>query len=87
MANTKSAAKRDRQNGARTLHNKAIKTRVRTSRKALKAALESGDKAVAVAQYNNVASAADRAAKHGVIHKHAASRIKGISAKQVAALA
>jgi small subunit ribosomal protein S20 len=87
MANTKSAAKRDRQNSGRTLHNKAIKTRVKTSRKALKAAIEAGDKAAAIAQYNNVASAADRAAKNGVIHKHSASRIKGIYARQIAALA
>jgi len=87
MANTKSAAKRDRQNGARTLHNKSIKTRVRTSRKAVALAIEAGDKAAALASYGRMASAADRAAKNGVIHKHAASRIKGIYARRIQALA
>lgn len=86
MANTKSAEKRGRQTLTRTLHNKATKTRIRGSRKALAAAIESGDKAAATVAYKKVASAVDRAAKQGVVHKNSAARVKGIAAKRVAAL-
>ena len=86
MANTKSAEKRVRQTLARTSTNKATKSRVKSHRKALAAALESGDKAAAEASLKKLASAADRAAKSGVIHSNAAARLKRIATSRVSAL-
>jgi small subunit ribosomal protein S20 len=86
MANTKSVQKRARQAVNRTLENRAVKTRVKSARKALSTAIEAGDKADASARYKELSSMADRAAKRGVIHKNSASRLKGIYNKRIAAL-
>ena len=86
MANSKQAEKRGRQTIKRTAHNSSIKTRVKSTRKALAAAVAAGDKEAATKRLAAVASAADRAAKRGVIAKHAASRIKSRSSLTVAKL-
>jgi len=86
MANSKSAEKRGRQTITRTNLNKAVKSQVKSRRKELAAAFEAGDKAAAVEAAKKVASAADRAAKIGVIHKNSASRLKSINATRIAAL-
>ncbi len=75
MANIKSSQKRARQTIVRTERNKTLKSRVKNSRKAVLASLESGDTQKAGEQFRAFASAADKAAKGGVIHKNAASRI------------
>ena len=87
MANTKSVQKRARQSAKRALDNRAVKTRVRSARKAVAAAIESGDKGEANTRFRALASAADKAAKRGVIHKNAASRLKGLYTQRIAALA
>ena len=84
MANTKSAEKRTRQNVARTLRNKATKTRVKNTRKAAVEAIASKDIKVASAKLSELASAADKAAKVGVISKNKASRLKSRGAKAIA---
>ena len=84
MANIRSAAKRARQTPVRTARNKALKTRVRSRRKALMEAIEAGDLDLAKTQLNALASAADRAAKSNVIHKNAAGRIKSSAARAIA---
>lgn len=86
MANSKQAEKRGRQTITRTARNTSLKTRVKNSRKSLTAAVEAGDKAAAGKKLTEVASAADRAAKNGVIHKSAAARIKSRSSAAVAKL-
>ncbi len=86
MANSKQAEKRGRQAIKRTTHNTSIKTRVKSTRKALSTAVEAGDKEAAAKTLVAVASAADRAAKNGVIHKSAAARIKSRSTQAVAKL-
>ena len=75
MANIKSAEKRVRQTATRTLRNKATKTRVKNARKTAVEAVKSADKA-APARISQLASAADKAANRGVIHKNQANRIK-----------
>ncbi|HWB05051.1 MAG TPA: 30S ribosomal protein S20 [Verrucomicrobiales bacterium] len=75
MANIKSAEKRVRQTATRTLRNKSTKTRVKNARKLAVEAVTSGDKSAA-AKVSALASAADKAANRGVIHKNKASRIK-----------
>ena len=73
MANTKSALKRVRQTKVRTSLNRALKSRVKLTRKNALAAYEAGDKAAAQEAFNLFASAA----KSGAMHKGTASRIKG----------
>ena len=86
MANTKSVQKRSRQADKRTAHNRTIKTRVKSARRALNEALAAGDKDGAATNYKALTSAADRAAKNGVLHKNSASRIKALYTRRVAAL-
>jgi small subunit ribosomal protein S20 len=77
MANTKSALKRVRQTKVRTAQNRAVKANVKIARKAALTAITSGDMTAAQAAYNQFASAADKAAKSGTIHKRTADRLKG----------
>ena len=76
MANIRSAKKNIRKTAARTLRNRAGKSRLRTLRKNVLAAIQKGDSKGAQAAYNKFASAADKAAKKHVIHANTASRLK-----------
>jgi small subunit ribosomal protein S20 len=84
MANTKSAKKRNRQMIVRTARNRAIKSRVKSARKAALAAILTGDKEVIAAKVALYASTADKAANKNVIHKNAASRFKARIAAAIA---
>lgn len=84
MANIRSSEKSIRKTKTRTLDNQARKSRVRTLRKKLLAAVEQGDSASAQQLYNEFASAADKAAKSNTIHKNAASRLKSRMAAHLA---
>jgi small subunit ribosomal protein S20 len=75
MANIKSAEKRVRQTATRTQRNKSVKSRVKNARRAALDALKAGEKA-APAKISELASAADKAANRGVIHRNKANRIK-----------
>lgn len=83
MANTPSAEKNIRKTLSRTVRNRATKSRIRTIRKKVLAAIEGGDLKGAQQFYNEFASAADKAAKTNVIHKNAASRLKSRVALKV----
>ena len=87
MANTKSAAKRARQTDQRKLRNKSVLTGLKRQQKKLAVALSSGDKAVAQVELNGLASALDKAAKRGVVHKNLADRRKSRAAKALAHVA
>ena len=80
MANIKSAEKRARQTPVRTQRNKATRTRVKNARKAAVESVKTGAKDAA-AKVSALASAADRAAKRGVIHKNKANRLKSRAVK------
>jgi small subunit ribosomal protein S20 len=85
MANTKSAIKAARKTVRLTERNRGVKTRLKTLRKRLDAAIEAKDSAggkTAAAEY---VSAMDKAVKSGVVHKNAASRAKAHAAKVFAA--
>ncbi|MBQ0071008.1 MAG: 30S ribosomal protein S20 [Spirochaetales bacterium] len=86
MAN-KSVEKRDRQNAARRLRNRAAKSTFRTEVKKFDAACAAGDKAAATAYMASAAKLLDSAAGKGVIHKNTASRKKSRMAKALAKLA
>lgn len=85
MANSLSALKRGRQTVTRTLENRAVKTRIKTTRKAALEALASGDAAAADQAIRALHSAVDRAAKTGAVHAKYASRLKSrFAAKRTA---
>ena len=70
-----SELKRKRQAIKREARNTSVLSRLKTEEKKLRAALETGVDEVK-ALYQNFASALDKAAKQGVIHKNAAARKK-----------
>ena len=76
MANTKSAAKRARQTTKRTVQNRRTLTAVKSKLKKVRADLASGKKPEAATAYGQVASALDKAANNGRIHRNAANRHK-----------
>lgn len=76
MANTRSAEKNIRKTKARTLRNQAGKSRVRTFRKRVAAAIEKGDLKLAEQELSKFASVADKASKTKLLHKNAANRLK-----------
>ncbi len=82
MANIKSQIKRNRQNEARRIRNKAVRSELRTRTKAAVSAAESGAEGAAVAQ-GLAARRIDKAAAKGVIHKNAAARRKSRLAKHI----
>ena len=69
MANSKSAAKRARQNPRRTLRNRSVVTHLRSLTKQTTGSGKTDDRRALV-------SALDKAAKRGVIHKNVANRRK-----------
>jgi small subunit ribosomal protein S20 len=76
MANTPSAEKNIRKTKVRTAANQAAKSRIRTARKRVLAAVEKGDTKAAEAELSSFASLADKASKTKVLHKNTASRLK-----------
>lgn len=76
MANTKSAIKNARKAVVRQQRNKAVSTRLKTLSKKVEA-LKKGDKPEETRKAAiEFASALDKAAKGGIIHKNAADRRK-----------
>jgi len=71
MANTKSAAKRARQNLSRSLRNRSVVTRLRTLHKRAR-----GTEKTDANQIHALIAAIDKAAKRGIIHRNAANRRK-----------
>jgi len=76
LANSKTAAKRARQNTVRRDHNIALKSRMRTFVKRVLVAIASGDKAAATETYKEAVPVIDGAASKGLIHANKAARHK-----------
>ncbi len=85
MANNASALKRVRQIAVRTARNRAVKSRLKTARKAVGVALTAEGATGAQAPFQHAVSLADKAVKSGVIHKNAARRLQSRLAKKLAA--
>ena len=85
MANIKSQIKRNRQNEARRLRNKAVKSEVKTRVKSAVAAAEAGADDAGEALRTAV-KRLDKAATKGVIHKNQAARRKSRLMKRIARL-
>ena len=76
MANHVSALKRTRQTETRTEVNRANRSRVCTSLRALREALTKGDTKAVQAQYRETVSTLDKGVQKGVLHANTASRYK-----------
>ncbi|MBF5039494.1 MULTISPECIES: 30S ribosomal protein S20 [unclassified Methylophilus] len=76
MANTAQARKRARQSVKVNAHNAALRSTLRTAIKKVIKAIQSGDKAAAVASYQENVSVIDRIADKKIIHKNKAARHK-----------
>lgn len=84
MANIKSQKKRNRQNEAARLRNRAMRSELKTrSRTALEAA-EAGDAEAAAEALREAQKRIDKAASKGILQKNTADRRKARLAKQVA---
>ena len=76
MPNIKSAKKRVKVIATKTLQNKIFKSQLRTAVKKFLAAVEAGDKAVALEAYKLAVKKVDQAVSHNIIHKNAAAHKK-----------
>ncbi len=76
MANHVSSLKRARQTERKTTVNRANKSRVRSSLRALREALQKGDAQGVATQYRATVSALDKSVQKGILHKNTASRYK-----------
>lgn len=86
MAN-RSAEKRERQNVKRRMHNRMIKSSVRTQIKKFDAAVQAKDKEAAKTAMDLSFKLLDSAASKGVLHKNTASRKKSRLYKAFAKIA
>ena len=76
MANTAQALKRARQSVKVNAHNASLRSTLRTAIKKVVKAIEVGDKAAAMATYQENVSVIDRIADKKIIHKNKAARHK-----------
>lgn len=74
---TKSALKANRQNIKRREHNRQMRSKLRTSLKAIRASLDAKDLDGAKAALSQTVSLVDKMAGKGIIHHNTAGRYKG----------
>ena len=84
MPHHASAKKRLRQAETRRVHNKGIRSDMRTNMKKLTEACTAGDQATIATAVRTAVSAIDRACKRGVIKKNSAARKKSSVMRQAA---
>jgi small subunit ribosomal protein S20 len=84
MPNTKSAERRMRNSARKNLHNRSVKSRLRTIEASYLALLSAGKKEDAAKQLGTLTSAYDKAAKAGVVHRATADRKKSRLALRLA---
>jgi small subunit ribosomal protein S20 len=78
-----SAVKAHRQTTKRNEHNRALRSKLRTSLKSIREAIASGDTAKAKGMLGSTYSVVDKMAAKGIIHDNAAGRYKSRLAKRV----
>jgi small subunit ribosomal protein S20 len=81
-----SAAKRQRQNETHRLRNKAIKTNIKHTTKALLGIMKENKKQEAAELYKKFAAGVDKAVSKGVYHKNNAARKKSRLMKKLNAI-
>jgi small subunit ribosomal protein S20 len=87
MANTAQARKRARQAVKQNLHNSSQRSELRTAIKAVRKAIDGGDKAAAAAIFKSSVSTIDCIADKKIIHKNTAARHQSRLAAAIKALA
>lgn len=83
MANIKSQIKRNRQNEQARLRNKSVRSALKTYRRRVLEAMDSGDADAAESAYKRAARAYDKAASKGVIHPNNAANHKSRLARSL----
>jgi len=86
VANIKSQIKRNKTNQKANDRNRAVRSGLKTSIRAAREAIASGDKDTAVAAAKVVAKKLDKAVSKGVLHQNQAANRKSAIAKKVHAL-
>ena len=81
-----SAAKRHKQSEKRRMHNRIIRSRVRTGAKRVLTAVDGGDATEARRAFGEFVKLVDSAGRKGVYHRNAVARKKSRMAKKVNAL-
>ena len=84
MANTKSAEKQARRSIVQQERNRALRSRMRTAVKKVRAAIATGDRANAESALKDAVSVVDSTVTKGVIHANTAARTKSRLTKGVA---
>jgi small subunit ribosomal protein S20 len=87
MANTAQARKRARQAVKQNAQNASMRSRLRTAIKAVRKAIDAGDKAAAQTVFQNAQRIIDSIADKNIVHKNKAARHKSRLAAAVKALA
>jgi small subunit ribosomal protein S20 len=77
MANHVSSLKRARQTETKTAINRANKSKLRGTLRAIREAIAAGNKDAITTQYRATVSILDKSVQKGVLHKNTASRYKG----------
>jgi small subunit ribosomal protein S20 len=85
VAQHKSAEKSVRQDAKARLRNRGWKSKIKTARRRLEAALESGETGNLAELFREYASTVDRATAKGVLHKTTAARRKHSMARKLKA--
>ena len=86
MPNIKSAKKRVLVSEKKNMHNRIIKSRMKSSVKKFEVAVAAGSKDEAVVSYREAVSMVDKAASKGVIHKNASDRQKAQLTRTLASI-
>ena len=86
MANSAQARKRARQAVAQNAHNSSLRSRLRTAVKAVRKAIDAGDKAAAAEIFKQSQTVIDSIADKKIVHKNFASRTKSRLAQAIKAL-
>jgi small subunit ribosomal protein S20 len=76
--------KAHRQTIKRTERNRALRSKLRTTLKAIRTAIDTGDTAGAKAAWNQTVSLIDKMSGKGIIHDNAAGRYKSRIVKRLA---
>jgi len=86
VANIKSQIKRNRQNEAARVRNKAVKSELKTAVRHFRETADAGDATAANAAMRDASKLLDKAVSKGVIHKNQAANRKSAMALRASAL-
>jgi small subunit ribosomal protein S20 len=86
VANIKSQIKRNKQNEAARVRNKAVKSELKTAVRRFREAADGGDAAAATTALKSASRLLDKAASKGVIHKNQAANRKSAMAQKAKSL-